>query len=112
MPQNWEAEWKLGGVFDLMPDAVLVVSKDGTISRVNDQLTAMFGYSREELIGSPIEILVPESSRGIHVGQRTAYEKDPHARPIGDGLDLRATSQGRNRVSSQHHARSDYRTGR
>lgn len=73
-----------------MPDAVLVVSKDGTISRVNDQLTAMFGYSREELLGSPIEILVPEAARGIHVGQRTAYEKDPHARPIQDGLDLRA----------------------
>ena len=90
MPQNWEAEWKLGGVFDLMPDAVLVVSKDGTISKVNDHLAAMFGYRPEELIGSPVEILVPETSRGIHVGQRTAYEKDPHARPIRDGLDLRA----------------------
>jgi PAS domain S-box-containing protein len=89
MPNNWEAEWKLGGVFDLMPDAVLVVSKDGTISRVNDQLTATFGYSREELLGSPIEILVPETARGIHAGQRAGYEKSPHARPIRDRLDLR-----------------------
>lgn len=79
MPKNWEAEWKLGGFFDLMPDAVLVVSKDGIISRVNYQLTAMFGASREELLGSPIEILVPETARAIHVGQR------------GDALRCRAT---------------------
>jgi len=89
MPNNWEAEWKLGGVFDLMPDAVLVVSNDGTISRVNDRLIAMFGYSREELLGSPIEILVPESDRAAHAGQRAEYEKNPRARQMGDQLDLR-----------------------
>ncbi len=88
MPQNWEAEWKPGGVFDLMPDAVLVVAKDGTIAKVNDRLTAMFGYSREELLGSTIEILVPERLRAVHVGQRAAFDKNPHARPIRDSLDL------------------------
>src|SRR5664279_6139903 len=89
MRQNWEAEWRPGGVFDLMPDAVLIVAKDGTIAKVNDRLIAMFGYSREELLGSPIEMLVPEQDRAAHVGQRTAYEKNPHARPIRDRLDLR-----------------------
>ena len=89
MPKNWEAEWKPGGVFDLMPDAVLVVAKDGTITKVNDRLIAMFGYSLEELVGSPIEILVPQEARAVHVGQRAAFEKNPHARLIRDTPDLR-----------------------
>ncbi len=88
MPQNWEAEWKPGGVFELMPDAVLVVDKDGTIAKVNDRLIVMFGYSRDELLGSTIEILVPERLRAAHVGQRAAFERNPHARPIGDRLEL------------------------
>ncbi len=88
MPNNWEREWQPGGMFDLMPDAAVVVAKDGTISRVNGHLAAMFGYSREELVGAAVEILLPEAARAAHVGQRAAYDRQPRHRPIRNSLDL------------------------
>jgi len=89
MPNNWKAEWRPGGIFDLMPDAVLVVTKSGAISKVNHQLTAMFGYTQDELLGQPVEILLPDQHRTAHIRERENYEKKPHSRPMGESLDLR-----------------------
>lgn len=68
------------------PDAVVIVSGDGRISLVNQQTEKLFGYSREELVGQPVELLVPAIFRGEHARQRTSYVGNPHPRPMGVGL--------------------------
>src|SRR5205085_12214843 len=55
---------------------------------VNRQTELAFGYSRDELTGQPVEILVPERLRGAHIDERTRYQADPHTRPMGIGLEL------------------------
>ena len=74
----------------LMPDAAVAVDRDGTIVAVNVRTESFFGYSAEELEGKPIEVLVPERFRHAHRGDRAEFSLDPHARPMGAGLDLYA----------------------
>jgi PAS domain S-box-containing protein len=74
----------------LMPDAAVAVDGDGIIVAVNERTEAFFGYSSAEVEGKPIEMLVPERYRHTHRGQRSEYSIDPHARPMGAGLDLYA----------------------
>ena len=64
-------------LLDATPDATLVVDADGRIGFVNARAEQMFGYDRSELIGHPIEILVPEGSRTHHASQREGYVGDP-----------------------------------
>ena len=70
------------------PYAIVMVNKSGAIEMVNSQTEAFFGYSRSELIGQPIEILVPQRFRSKHVGYRQAYLASPVSRPMGAGQDL------------------------
>jgi len=77
-------------LFDFVPDAVLVSDKDGRIVRVNSRAKAMFGYSREELLGQLVDLLVPERLRGSHIGHRAHYYSQPHTRPMGISRDLSA----------------------
>lgn len=70
------------------PDAMIIVDRDGRIAIANDQATIMFGYARMELIGQPVEFLLPESARGKHVGHRRDYGDNPRVRPMGPGMDL------------------------
>ncbi|EGW22110.1 PAS domain S-box protein [Methylobacter tundripaludum] len=70
------------------PNAIVMVNKSGTIVMVNAQTEAFFGYSRAELIGQPVEILVPKRFRNAHVGVRQAYLATPVSRPMGAGQDL------------------------
>ncbi|MDE3136524.1 MAG: PAS domain S-box protein [Acidobacteriota bacterium] len=70
------------------PDAVIIVDAEGKISLINRQTEKLFGYSREELLGQPVEMLVPAAHRAEHVNHRTAYAKHPQARPMGAGLEL------------------------
>lgn len=70
------------------PDATLIVDADGKIRLLNAQAERLFGYYREELIGQPVEKLVPVRYRGRHVGERRGYYADPHVRPMGVGLEL------------------------
>jgi len=70
------------------PNAIVMVNKSGTIEMVNSQTEAFFGYSRAELIGQPVEILIPTRFRNAHVGVRQAYLKAPVSRPMGAGQDL------------------------
>jgi diguanylate cyclase (GGDEF)-like protein/PAS domain S-box-containing protein len=74
---------------DLIPDAIVTVDRAGIIRQVNSQLTAMFGYQAGELIGQPIEILLPERARHRHVHLRAAFQLSPTMRPMGGGLELR-----------------------
>ncbi len=84
------SEAGLQNLFDLIPDAILVSDSKGQIVRINSQAEAMFGYSREELLGQSIDLLVPERLRGSHVGHRTHYYSEPRMRPMGSSSNLSA----------------------
>ncbi len=75
-------------LLEAAPDATITVAQDGRIALVNSQTEALFGYSRNELIGRPIEILLPEQLRAAHVAHRQDFYAQPRRRPMGVGLDL------------------------
>lgn len=75
-------------LFESSPDAILLADHAGRITRVNDQLEQTFGYSRSELIGQEVEILLPERFRPIHPTHRQGYMAQPRRRPMGSGLQL------------------------
>src|SRR5512137_1035526 len=75
-------------LFEYFPDAILVVTSEGRISNANAQVERLFGYSRQELLGQPVEILVPERFRANHPSHRDDYGKQPRMRPMGAGLEL------------------------
>lgn len=77
-------------VFEASPDAMLIVDSEGTVRDLNPQAVAMFGWSREELDGAPVERLVPSASRARHERHRRHYSEAPQARPMGQGLELLA----------------------
>ena len=70
------------------PDAILIVDQDGRIELVNERCEALFGYARSDLVGQPIEVLVPESCRSAHVEQREGFMQSPTRRRMGDGREL------------------------
>jgi PAS domain S-box-containing protein len=78
----------LRGLLEAVPDALVVSDPDGRIVLVNAQTERLFGYRRDELLGRPVEVLVPERLRDRHAGHRAAYAAAPHVRPMGKGLEL------------------------
>jgi PAS domain S-box-containing protein len=78
------------GLLEAAPDAIVGVDRAGTIALVNGQAERLFGYTREELLGKPVEVLVPESARAVHPQHRTMYFADPRQRPMGAGMELAA----------------------
>ncbi len=78
------------GLFESSPDAIVVTNREGRIQRINARAEAVFGYRREELLGKPIETLIPSHLRERHVGLRAGYLASPRARQMGAGLDLHA----------------------
>jgi PAS domain S-box-containing protein len=70
------------------PDAMIIVDEQGQIVLVNQQALLMFGYERGEMIGQPIELLLPGNLRDGHVGYRKSYTGAPKPRPMGEGVDL------------------------
>ncbi|MCZ7568742.1 MAG: ATP-binding protein [Ardenticatenaceae bacterium] len=78
------------GLLESAPDAIVIVNRDGCIVLINTQAERMFGYEREELLGQPVEILLPERFQNGHVGHRTHYAAAPRTRPMGVGLNLYA----------------------
>jgi PAS domain S-box-containing protein len=79
------------------PDAILVIAEGGTILSANPACQALFGWPPAELIGQPIEILVPTRMAIRHVHNREGFAANPSTRPMGAGLDLR----GRRRDGSE-----------
>ena len=75
---------------EFAPDAVIGVDELGEIKLVNSRTQAVFGYTRDQLIGQSVEMLVPESIRPVHIGHRDRYFEAPRTRPMGAGLDLYA----------------------
>jgi PAS domain S-box-containing protein len=83
------AEAKFRGLVEVAPDAIVTVDRQGRIVLVNGQTEALFGYQRDELLGEPVEVLLPERFRTVHVSHRSGYVNSPRIRPMGSELDLR-----------------------
>jgi PAS domain S-box-containing protein len=82
------AEQKFRGLLEAAPDAMVVIDLDGKIALVNAQAEKIFGYTREELLGQEIEMLMPERFQRRHTAHRTDYRAQPKVRPMGAGLEL------------------------
>ena len=70
------------------PSGMLMLDQTGVIRLINTQLEKQFGYSRQELLGQPVELLVPERFRAQHTSHRANFFASPSARPMGIGRDL------------------------
>ncbi|WP_425558661.1 PAS domain S-box protein [Kitasatospora albolonga] len=82
------AEQRFRGLLESAPDAMVIVDDCGVIRLVNAQTEALFGYRREELLGRPVEALLPERFRAHHPRHRSGYAVTRRTRPMGSGLDL------------------------
>jgi two-component system, sensor histidine kinase PdtaS len=77
-------------VVEATPNALVMVNRAGLIEMVNAQAEHMFGYSRTELLGQPVEMLLPEPLRANHPRLRGSFYADARSRPMGAGRDLNA----------------------
>mgnify|MGYP003945426903 CR=1 FL=1 len=82
------AEERFRGLLEAAPDAMVIVDDTGVIKLVNAQTEALFGYGRQELLGRPVELLMPHRFRGQHTLHRAGYTSNRQVRPMGAGLDL------------------------
>jgi len=88
LTERHRAEAKFRGLLESAPDAIVIVDKTGRIVLINSQTERLFLYAREELLGRPIEILVPDRFRHQHPAHGDAYFKQPRVREMGAGLNL------------------------
>jgi PAS domain S-box-containing protein len=88
MESIFAAEGIFRQLLDAAPDAMVVVDPAGKIVLVNAQTERIFEYSREELVGQPLELLVPEPFRERHAGHRAGFHGEPRVRPMGAVLEL------------------------
>ncbi len=71
---------------DAAPDAMIIIDETGIVAFANRQASALFGYAHEEIVGHPVELLMPERSRMRHLAHRGSYVYSPRVRPMGQGL--------------------------
>jgi PAS domain S-box-containing protein len=83
------AEEKFRTLLESAGDAILLVDDRGSITLANTLAARWFGYEHGELVGLPVESLIPESQRDAHREHRRRYTAQPHTRPMGTGLELR-----------------------
>lgn len=83
-----DSEERFRAVVEAAPNGILMVNEDGTIAMANRAAAAMFGYDSSDLVGSPIEHLIPDGFHDPHVDHRSGYMADPRTRPMGVGLEL------------------------
>ncbi|MEK1906553.1 MAG: PAS domain S-box protein [Pseudomonas sp.] len=82
------AEERFRQVVEASPNAILLVDGKGRVAMANRQTEEMFGYPRSELIGQPVERLLPESLRAMHPGMRQGFFNEPSPRRMGNNRDL------------------------
>jgi two-component system, sporulation sensor kinase E len=89
-------EDKFKALLESAPDAMVIVDETGTIGIVNKQLEKLLGYHRQELVGKPVEFLIPDRFHGAHKDHRNHFFSRPKTRAMGEGEELFAKrSDGR-----------------
>ncbi|MEW6683891.1 MAG: ATP-binding protein [Nitrospirota bacterium] len=88
--ENRRTDTLFRGLLEAAPDAILLVNPEGNIVLANAQTEVLLGYRRDELVGHPVELLIPDRVRERHVASRRQYIQDPKTRPMGAGLELAA----------------------
>src|SRR5215469_12167498 len=81
-------EHRLRSLLDVAPDAMVVVDQAGRVVVVNSQTERLFGYKQDEILGRPVEVLIPERFRKQHQGHRGKFSAEPSVRPMGTKLEL------------------------
>jgi len=87
-PEKIETVTMLSAVVNAAPDGLLIVNAEGLILLVSDQVEELFGYTRDQLLGRPVEVLLPAVTRAVHVVHRSRYVAHPAVRSMGSGLAL------------------------
>jgi protein-histidine pros-kinase len=75
-------------ILESAPDAMVIIDHHGKMAVVNGQAERMFGYTRQDMLGQEVEMLLPMSVRDHHISHRAAYSGDPHLRPMGLDMEL------------------------
>lgn len=91
------ADSRFRDLLEAAPDAIIEVDTEGQVVLLNRATEALFGYSRQDLLGQSIELLVPEDLRAAHARHREDYRQHPSTRPMASGLEL----QGRRKDGSR-----------
>lgn len=92
--QRKHEEERFRGLLESAPDAMVIVNSEGVIQVVNAQTEKLFGYSRGEMLGEPVEFLIPRRFQEGHRVNRADYTRSPHARTMGAGLELYGLRKG------------------
>jgi PAS domain S-box-containing protein len=82
------SEGRLRALLESASEGIVAINEEGTILLVNAMSEKLFGYSRGELLGKPVEILLGEDVRSIHRRHRQTYFANPHTRLMGAGMSL------------------------
>ncbi len=82
------SEGKFRGLLESAPDAMVILDEQHRIALINAQTEDLFGYRRAELLGKPVEMLMPERDRETYLAQLAAFVADPHGTPVGRLIDL------------------------
>ncbi len=91
LSRSTQQPWTQGefrALLESAPDAMVIADEQGKIALVNAQTETLFGYQREELLGQPVERLIPERYRGHHIHYRKEYSESLRLRPMGAGREL------------------------
>jgi PAS domain S-box-containing protein len=91
--QQQAAEERFRALLEAAPDAMVIVDSAGAIVLVNERAAQLFGYSRQELLGQSVELLIPGDLQARHQAHRGEYMAAPRVRPMGEGLDLHAVNR-------------------
>lgn len=83
-----EADQMFKNLLEAAPDALVIVNQEGRIELANKQCENVFGYSKDELLGQKVEILIPQKFKGNHEGHRNSFFANPKTRPMGSNLEL------------------------
>jgi PAS domain S-box-containing protein len=83
-----QAEEKFYAAIQAAPNGMLMVDGQGKVALMNAKIVELFGYKADELIGQPVELLIPERARDAHAGMRKQFMVAPQTRNMGEGRDL------------------------
>jgi PAS domain S-box-containing protein len=91
-----KSEAKFMGLLESAPDAMVITNAHGVILMINAQTEKLFGFSRHEIVGKEVELLIPQRFHHRHIHHREGYVEKPNARSMGIGMDLYGTRKDGN----------------